>query len=48
MLDTRIAACRDGLADGPEREIAVVGHGTILNRLTGLWYDNTTRHVVEM
>lgn len=48
MLDTRIAAFRDWLADRPEREIAVVGHGTFLNRLTGLWYDNTTRHMVEM
>lgn len=43
MLDDRIEAFRDWLADRPEREIAVVGHGTFLNRLTGHWYDNTTR-----
>lgn len=48
MLDTRIAAFRDWLADRPEREIAVVGHGTFLNRLTGHWYDNATRITVDL
>lgn len=47
MLDDRIEAFRDWLADRPEREIAVVGHGTFLNRLTGHWYDNTTRVSVD-
>lgn len=48
MLDARIAAFRDWLANRPEREIAVVGHGTFLSRLTGLRFDNTTRHLIEM
>ncbi len=48
MLDARIEAFRDWLADRPEHEIAVVGHGTFLNRLTGQKFDNTTRHMVEM
>jgi len=40
MLLARVAAFRDWLAARPEREIAVVGHGTFLHRLTGRHFAN--------
>ena len=40
MLLARVAAFRDWLAARHEREIAVVGHGTFLNRLTGRHFQN--------
>lgn len=43
MFDARLAMFRSWLYARPEHEIAIVGHGTFLNRLTGHWYDNTTR-----
>jgi broad specificity phosphatase PhoE len=48
MLDARVEAFRAWLVARPEREIAVVGHGTFLNRLTGHWFDNTTRITVTL
>ena len=39
-LAARVAAFRDWLAARPERDIAVVGHGTFLNRLTGHVFAN--------
>lgn len=39
-LRARVAAFRDWLAARPERDIAVVGHGTFLNRLTGHVFAN--------
>ncbi len=35
VLDRRIAAFRDWLGRRPERRIAVIGHGTFFQRLTG-------------
>lgn len=48
MLDARLVAFRSWLEARPEREIAIVGHGTFLNRLTGHWYDNTTLITVSL
>jgi broad specificity phosphatase PhoE len=39
-LRARVAAFRAWLAGRPERDIAVVGHGTFLNRLTGHVFAN--------
>ncbi len=39
-LAARVSAFRDWLAARPERDIAVVGHGTFLNRLTGHVFAN--------
>ncbi len=39
-LAQRVTAFRDWLAARPERDIAVVGHGTFLNRLTGHVFAN--------
>ena len=39
-LGARVADFRAWLADRPERNIAVVGHGTFLNRLTGHSFAN--------
>lgn len=40
QLLARVAAFREWLAARREREIAVVGHGTFLNRLTGRHFQN--------
>lgn len=40
LLQGRVAAFRQWLAARPENEIAVVGHGTFLNRLTGVAFKN--------
>jgi glucosyl-3-phosphoglycerate phosphatase len=39
-LTARVSEFRDWLAARPERDIAVVGHGTFLNRLTGHVFAN--------
>jgi broad specificity phosphatase PhoE len=39
-LASRVAAFRQWLAARPERDIAVVGHGTFFNRLTGHVFAN--------
>jgi broad specificity phosphatase PhoE len=40
LLQGRVAAFRQWLAARPENEIAVVGHGTFLHRLTGMAFKN--------
>lgn len=44
----RVASFRDWLAARPERTIAVVGHGTFLNRLTGHRFQNCERLAIEI
>jgi glucosyl-3-phosphoglycerate phosphatase len=48
QLDARVQAFRDWLAARPEREIAVVGHGTFLNRMTGHVFANAARVAVDL
>jgi broad specificity phosphatase PhoE len=47
-LLARVAAFRVWLGARPERVIAVVGHGTFLNRLTGLEFRNCQRAAIEL
>jgi len=47
-LLSRVEAFRRWLGRRPEREIAVVGHGTFLNRLTGRMFQNCEMLTIEM
>ena len=48
VLLGRVAGFRHWLAQRPERSIAVVGHGTFLNRLTGHHFKNCERLTIEI
>ena len=48
VLLTRVAAFRAWLGARRERVIAVVGHGTFLNRLTGLEFRNCQRATIAL
>ena len=43
-----MTAFRDWLAARPEKTIAVVGHGTFLNRLTGHQFKNCERLTITL
>ena len=47
-LLSRVAAFRRWLSHRPEKNIAVVGHGTFLNRLTGRMFQNCELLTIEM
>jgi broad specificity phosphatase PhoE len=48
VLLARVGRFRAWLGERPERVIAVVGHGTILHRLTGLHLKNCERLTLEL
>lgn len=48
VLLGRVTAFRDWLAARPEKTIAVVGHGTFLNRLTGHQFKNCERLTITL
>lgn len=48
MLLGRVSAFRNWLASRPEKTIAVVGHGTFLNRLTGHHFKNCERLTIDI